>query len=376
MKDRVEEAREKRRETPSRSVKLIQQLPDGPLDIIGDVHGELGALERLLTRLGADAARGHVERPLVFVGDLIDRGPDSPGVIALVRSFVERGLAYCVVGNHELNLMMELKKEGNGWCFGHDDTFHVKREGAQESYYAPFQSRPLPPEERAELFDFCACLPIALVRDDLRVVHSCWDSEQLRRLPEEGSLAALKLDYQRALDSNQTLRRAARKERDSFGELKRAELKPDRLLPHFMERELLLQNENPVVVTTSGKEEPISHLDELDYKGGKWRLLRRARWWESYNEEPAVVVGHYWRRREGDGGSGWRSKSFTDWVGDRGRVFCVDYSAGRRYFTRHQGGTVEGSESPHALAALRWPERTLVFDDLPDPVPTTGWGGG
>ena len=88
MKERIEESRTEREETSRRSVKLIQQLPAGPLDIIGDVHGELAALERLLARLGADPARGHVERPLVFVGDLIDRGPDSPGVVALVRSLV------------------------------------------------------------------------------------------------------------------------------------------------------------------------------------------------------------------------------------------------------------------------------------------------
>ena len=59
---------------------LVGELFDGPLDIIGDVHGECGTLCKLLDRLGYDGNGDHPEgRRLVFVGDLVDRGPDSPG---------------------------------------------------------------------------------------------------------------------------------------------------------------------------------------------------------------------------------------------------------------------------------------------------------
>jgi hypothetical protein len=64
--------------------RLIQQMVGGPVDIIGDVHGEIDALKRLLSRLGCQPERGIAQRPLIFVGDLVDRGPDSPAVVELV----------------------------------------------------------------------------------------------------------------------------------------------------------------------------------------------------------------------------------------------------------------------------------------------------
>ncbi|MFC5805843.1 polynucleotide kinase-phosphatase [Streptomyces formicae] len=76
----------------------------GPFDIIGDVHGCRSELETLLARLGyADGA--HPDgRTAVFVGDLVDRGPDSPGVLRRVMGMVASGNALCVPGNHENKL--------------------------------------------------------------------------------------------------------------------------------------------------------------------------------------------------------------------------------------------------------------------------------
>ncbi|MFJ8941631.1 polynucleotide kinase-phosphatase [Streptomyces sp. NPDC102365] len=73
----------------------------GPFDIIGDIHGCSAELESLLAKLGyADGV--HPEgRTAVFVGDLVDRGPDSPGVLRRVMSMVGSGNALCVPGNHE-----------------------------------------------------------------------------------------------------------------------------------------------------------------------------------------------------------------------------------------------------------------------------------
>ncbi|MHB9858424.1 polynucleotide kinase-phosphatase [Streptomyces sp. YIM S03343] len=73
----------------------------GPFDIIGDIHGCSAELESLLGKLGYTDA-GHPEgRTAVFVGDLVDRGPDSPGVLRRVMSMTEAGHALCVPGNHE-----------------------------------------------------------------------------------------------------------------------------------------------------------------------------------------------------------------------------------------------------------------------------------
>lgn len=81
----------------------------GPFDIVGDIHGCASELETLLGKLGyADGV--HPEgRTAVFVGDLVDRGPDSPGVLRRVMSMVASGNALCVPGNHENKLGRYLK---------------------------------------------------------------------------------------------------------------------------------------------------------------------------------------------------------------------------------------------------------------------------
>ncbi|MFJ9952815.1 polynucleotide kinase-phosphatase [Kitasatospora sp. NPDC091207] len=86
----------------------------GPFDIVGDIHGCRSELETLLTRLGYALARDDAGRPVdavhpggrtaVFVGDLVDRGPDTPGVLRLVMGMVAAGHAICVPGNHENKL--------------------------------------------------------------------------------------------------------------------------------------------------------------------------------------------------------------------------------------------------------------------------------
>ncbi|AFE10002.1 metallophosphoesterase [Corallococcus coralloides DSM 2259] len=92
----------------------------GPFDIIGDIHGCREELEALLAKLGyqvrprADGTPGFDVRPpegrkAVFLGDLVDRGPDIPGVLRLVMDMVEAGTALCVPGNHEMKLLRKLR---------------------------------------------------------------------------------------------------------------------------------------------------------------------------------------------------------------------------------------------------------------------------
>ncbi|MFH9552635.1 polynucleotide kinase-phosphatase [Streptomyces sp. NPDC017435] len=73
----------------------------GPFDIIGDIHGCASELESLLGKLGYADGVHPQGRQAVFVGDLVDRGPDSPGVLRRVMSMVKAGSALCVPGNHE-----------------------------------------------------------------------------------------------------------------------------------------------------------------------------------------------------------------------------------------------------------------------------------
>ena len=79
---------------------------------IGDVHGCLDQLQRLIERC-LDHGGGRPSR-FVFVGDYIDRGPDSRGVIDLLIALQgERPEVICLRGNHEA-IMLEALRTGNG----------------------------------------------------------------------------------------------------------------------------------------------------------------------------------------------------------------------------------------------------------------------
>lgn len=355
--------------------RLVQALPEGPLDIIGDIHGELDALLRLLRRLGCDPDRLRAERPVVFVGDLIDRGPDSPGVVAVVQRLVEAGLGHCVAGNHEMNLLLDLEKEGNGWARG-DAADHHQQPGPDGVRKVAFASRLASPAQAAGARAFFETLPLALARPDLRVVHACWHAPAISALPAEGQLAELSRSWSRRIAAGleaEGLLARERGERRDFAELLRLDRRPDRPLPAHTEAAARRQSNHPVKVLTSGLEVPVP-FEGIFFVGGKWRFVRRDSWWARYDGDAAVVVGHYWRRR-GDARvpgkpDAWETPLWTDWTGPRGNVFCVDYSVGRRFVERAAG---RSAGFAGGLAALRWPERVLVFDDQEHPVPTTRW---
>ncbi|MGX4689275.1 polynucleotide kinase-phosphatase [Streptomyces sp. JNUCC 63] len=81
----------------------------GPFDIIGDIHGCSTELEALLGKLGYTDGVHPEGRTAVFVGDLVDRGPDTPGVLRRVMSMVKSQNALCVPGNHENKYGRHLK---------------------------------------------------------------------------------------------------------------------------------------------------------------------------------------------------------------------------------------------------------------------------
>lgn len=85
----------------------------GPFDIIGDVHGCADELQELLAKLGyavtwpPGANRRDVSvtppagRRAIFLGDLVDRGPNTPDCLRIAMSMVRAGSALCVMGNHD-----------------------------------------------------------------------------------------------------------------------------------------------------------------------------------------------------------------------------------------------------------------------------------
>lgn len=85
----------------------------GPFDIIGDVHGCADELQALLATLGyvldQETFRHPDGRRVVFLGDLVDRGPGVVRVLRTVMRMVAAGTALCVPGNHDVKLMRALQ---------------------------------------------------------------------------------------------------------------------------------------------------------------------------------------------------------------------------------------------------------------------------
>lgn len=347
----------------ARQSPYLQALFDGPLDVVGDVHGELDALRALMGVLGYDARGGHPGgRRLVFVGDLCDRGPDSPGVLALARRMIEEGRAQAVLGNHELNLLRESRKHGNGWFYGDDHDRAAGEFGA---------SRPMDDGAQAAALAFLRELPVALQRDDLRVVHAVWDDASLARLG--GELAGWTPERVHRDDPGPpelqaqlaALEPARALEMGRYGERLRQRGEGLPLLEAVGRSDALWQRGNPMRVVTSGLEQLAARPY---FAGGAWRMTDRVRWWDEYDHETPVVFGHYWRWMDPQA-RGAYSKGEPDlfaeaapnaWVGRRRNAFCTDFSVGARYKERELGAAPPWNAR---LGAVRWPERELVLDD-------------
>ncbi|GAB3410628.1 polynucleotide kinase-phosphatase [Schumannella luteola] len=138
----------------------------GPFDAIGDVHGCRSELEALLGELGYVLQRDELGRPVdavhpegrraIFLGDLVDRGPDTPGVLRLAMGMVRSGHALAVPGNHEAKLVRSLQGKRVQTSHGLAETL---TQLAAET-----------PEFRAEVERFAHSLVGHLVLDEGRLV--------------------------------------------------------------------------------------------------------------------------------------------------------------------------------------------------------------
>lgn len=86
------------------------QVPDSVrIYAVGDIHGRLDLLDRLLSDIDADLARRPVVQPIVvFLGDYVDRGPDSAGVLERLIACDTAFKLVCLKGNHEAFLLQFL----------------------------------------------------------------------------------------------------------------------------------------------------------------------------------------------------------------------------------------------------------------------------
>ena len=352
----------------------IQRLEATPVDVVGDVHGQREALERLLGLLGYDARGRHPDgRRLLFVGDLCDRGPDSPGVFERVMPLVEAGVATCLLGNHELPLIdpdeRARHKSGNAWFFGGEEAC-----ARDEAAHGPFARATA--AQRARIAAFCDRLPLAAEHPAVRAVHACWDPASLEFIRGTEARSNRELLAASRARAAAHLARAGLTERYPAARLALEERRrlrewaPDHgvtveeqlLIDDLVPGEHLEQREDPVKVLTAGPERP---ADVPRWLGGKWRFLARVPWWQEQPPDRPTVFGHYWRHRRhrplepyDEHAALFGAAGPADGLGPGGRALCIDYCW-------------PGEWRRPTLAALRPDLGGLVFCDgerLPAPV--------
>ena len=293
-------------------------------DVIGDVHGCADKLEGLLCDLGyveSGGAYRHTgsggERQAIFVGDLVDRGPRQIKTLEVVRAMIDSGSAQMVMGNHEFNAISFATRDPD-----HPGEFvrpHNKKNVKQHKAFT--DQLPVDTRLYAYWIEWFKTLPLWLDLDGIRVVHACWDGDEIERVKDWVSPGTPV--------SDEFIFRANQKES-----------------PEHRAIEVLLK----------GPELSLREYGQPEFrdKGGDLRHEARIRWWNSdgktlrdlaeippdaktkkgktyptlpdtpcpketvfdYRDPEPVFYGHYWRTGEPRKGEDW-----TD------NTVCVDFSA-------------------------------------------------
>jgi len=172
-------------------------------DIIGDVHGCARSLEQLLQKMGyvdvdgayqfcADASpttSSSTTRQAIFVGDIIDRGPQIREALHIVRAMVERGSARMILGNHEYNALAYCTLLDRPMDGAVDGAINSERRFIREHTVRHTmqiqetldQFRDYDDEWRDMLAWFLT-LPLFIELPQCRVVHACWDERLIEDL--------------------------------------------------------------------------------------------------------------------------------------------------------------------------------------------------
>lgn len=150
-------------------------------DLIGDVHGCGKTLVRLLEQMGYSKRNGvyqHAKRKVIFLGDIVDRGPNIRLACQVVRDMVEQGHAYMVMGNHEYNLITYCTETPK--TLGLDRPY--LRSHTERNAFIVEQSLEQYANHKAEfneLLDWFLDIPLFMEFPDFRVVHACWDQTMI-----------------------------------------------------------------------------------------------------------------------------------------------------------------------------------------------------
>lgn len=324
-------------------------LPALGLDIVGDVHGHLRALEDLGRDLGyavEDDWRHPEDRQLLFVGDLVDRGPASLEVCELVQRLERRGRALCLMGNHEYNLV--------GW--------HLGLEQGRPSNAAARADVARRPERWEPVLAWLAERPLALELPGLRVIHAVWHEACFGRVRPV-------LGPERPADEAGPGDQAARLRAAVVLE---SPFRDGALRPGLPSVGCPPSPDKDHEVLIKGFEEQ-ADAPFLDADGNRRELVRVC-WWQgdhaAVRDDGLTVFGHYWclpPRSPADPFAppyptghpellSWEERHVGD-VPDQGRCpvpagtafVCVDYNGVLRH-----GDT-------GCVGAFRWPDREVAW---------------
>jgi len=148
-------------------------------DIIGDIHGYADELESLLQKMGyskRDHVWTHPERKAIFVGDYIDRGPKIRETLYIIKSMVDAGQAFAIMGNHEYNALAYDYQLPNGKYLREHSSNKIHQHKETIEQFKNYR------QEWADYLAWFKKLPIFLEMDGLRVVHACWDDKHIEYL--------------------------------------------------------------------------------------------------------------------------------------------------------------------------------------------------
>lgn len=167
----------------------------GGFDIIGDVHGCALSLRLLLDRLGYREIQGvyrHPSRRVIFVGDIIDRGPRIREALAIVYAMVESGQAHMVMGNHEYNYIgyhTPAPKELGRPYLKPRDARHTRVLEATLEQLAHY------PEEQRIYLEWFKQRPVFLEFAHFRVIHACWHPQLIKHFKQCNGANCMQPDF-------------------------------------------------------------------------------------------------------------------------------------------------------------------------------------
>lgn len=153
----------------------------GNYDIIGDIHGHVVKLERLLAKLGYSKSDegfyAHPTRKVVFLGDFIDGGAEHISVINIVKPMVEHEAAYAIMANHEFNaIAFHTMHPDTGLPLREHSAKNIKQ---HESFLNDYKDKP---EEMQAAIAWFKTLPLFIDLPEIRAIHACWSEHEMKKI--------------------------------------------------------------------------------------------------------------------------------------------------------------------------------------------------